>query len=112
MQRKLVQMGQHTLMAAIPSPWIHRHKLQKGDLVEFTEVENKLVLTSTTEIYERKTEVAILSPTIEYVWRVIQPAYSSGYDDVTIKFEDAKSLKIIERCVNDLIGFEIVETSH
>lgn len=112
MQRKLVQMGEHTLMAAIPSTWIHRHKLKKGDQIEFTEVENKLVLTPTTEIYERKTELTILSPTIEYVWRVIQPVYSSGYDEVLIKFKDAKALKIIERCVNDLIGFEIVETGH
>lgn len=111
MQRKLVQMGQHTLMAAIPSTWIHRHKLRKGDLVEFIETENKLILTPTTEIYERKVELTILSPTIEYIWRVIQPVYSSGYDEVTIKFKDIKALKIIERCVNDLIGFEIVETA-
>ena len=31
MERKLVQMGKHTLMAAIPSKWIKRHNLQKGD---------------------------------------------------------------------------------
>ncbi len=111
MQRKLVRMGQHTLMAAIPSSWVHRHKLKKGNLVEFTEVENKLVLTPTTEIYERKTELTILSPTIEYVWRVIQPVYSSGYDEVTITYTDQKALKIIERCIDGLIGFEIVETS-
>ncbi len=110
MQRTLVQMGQHTLMAAIPSTWIHRHKLKKGNLIEFTEIENKLVLTPTTEIFERKTQISILSSTIEYIWRVIQPVYSSGYDEVTITYTDQKALKIIERCIGGLIGFEIVET--
>ncbi len=110
MQRKLVQMGQHTLMAAIPSTWIHRHKLKKGNIVEFTEVENKLVLTSTTEIYERKITVEIISPTVEYIWRVIQPTYTSGYDEVRMNFKDRKAAPIIERFVKELIGFEIVET--
>jgi len=85
--------------------------LKKGNNVEFTEVENKLVLTSTAEIYERKTEVNITSPTIEVVWRVVQPVYTSGYDEVKINFKDKKALKIIEDCMQNLIGFEIVETA-
>mgnify|MGYP001561650997 CR=1 FL=1 len=92
MQRKLVRMGKHTLMAAIPSRWIQRHHLKKGDYLEFHEVENKLIATSTTEIYERKTEINVISPTIEVIWRVIQPAYTSGYDEVKITFKDTKAL--------------------
>ena len=98
-------------MSAIPSKWLKRHNLKKGDLVEFIEVENKLVLTSTAEIFERKTEVNILSPTIEVIWRVLQPTYTSGYDEVKINFKDKKALKIIEDSVQNLIGFEIVETA-
>lgn len=111
MQRKLVQMGKHTLMTAIPSKWIQRHRLKKGDHVEFTEVENKLVLTSTAEIYERKIEISITSPTIEVIWRVTQPVYTSGYDEVKINFKDKKALKIIEDCMQNLVGFEIVQTA-
>ena len=46
-------MGQHTLMAAIPSKWVQRHNLKKGDFIEFNEVENNLVAASTAEIFER-----------------------------------------------------------
>ncbi len=110
MKRKLVRMGQHTVMAAIPASWIQRHGLKAGDHLEFTEVENKLVLTSTAEIYERKTQINLVSPTIMVVWRTIQPAYTSGYDEVKINFKDPKALKYIESSVHNLIGWEIVET--
>lgn len=109
MQRKLVQLGQHTLMAAMPSKWIKRHNLKKGDEVQINEVENKLVITSTAEVFERKTKINLLSPTIELVWRLIQPAYISGYDEVEISFDNAKALPQIRRSIDNLIGFEIIE---
>jgi phosphate uptake regulator len=109
MQRKLVQIGQHTLMAAIPSSWVKKHGLRKGDLVEFTEFENKLVVTANAEVYERKSSIHIPSPKIEIVWRMLQPTYTSGYDEVHITFDDPKVLTKIEESMPQLIGFEIVE---
>src|SRR3989338_7674683 len=111
MKRRLVQLGRHTLMAAIPSTWVQRHALKKGDQVEFTEVENKLVLTSTAEIFERKTEITLPSSSIEVVWRMIQPVYTSGYDEVKVYFKDARAIKQINHSVQLLIGFEVVETT-
>src|SRR3989344_3678476 len=110
MQRKLVQMGKHTVMTAVPSKWVNRHNLKAGDYIEFKEDDNKLILTSTAEIYEKKTEITIKSPTVEVIWREIQPTYTSGYDEVKINFEDKKALKIIEQSIANLIGFEILET--
>ncbi|MFA6461754.1 MAG: hypothetical protein WCV90_05780 [Candidatus Woesearchaeota archaeon] len=111
MQRKLVQMGKHTLMTAIPSKWIQKHHLKKGDDINFNEVDNKLVATATSEVYERKTEINLISPKVEYVWRVLQPAYISGCDEVILHFKDKNTLKVIQQSVNLLLGFEIVETS-
>lgn len=109
MRRKLVRMGKHTLMAAIPSSWVRKHNLGKGDAVEFTEFGNKLVLTSTTEIFERQTSLHIPSPKIEVVWRMLQPTYTSGYDEVRVSFDDPRTLQTIEGCIQQLIGFELVE---
>lgn len=109
MQRKLVQMGKHTLMAAIPSPWIKRHNLSKGDHIEFSEVENTLVLRSNKEIYERSISIELNSPTIELVWRKLQPTYTSGYDIVDLNYSDQKTLDTIRGCIKWLLGFELVE---
>ncbi len=103
-------MGKHTVMTAIPSKWINKYNLKKGDYVEFTEVENKLVLTSTAEVFERKTEITLNSPSIMTVWRGLQPTYTSGYDEVKINFKGEKTLEVIENNVKNLIGFEIAET--
>lgn len=111
MKRRLVKLGQHTLMAAIPSSWIQRHGLKKGDFLEFNEVENKLVLTSTAEIFEKKTEITILSPSIAVVWRIMQPVYTSGYDEVKINFKDNRAIPLINNSLELLIGFEIVEST-
>ena len=102
-------MGKHTLMSAIPSKWIQRHNLKQGDLLEFTESDNKLILNSNSEIYEKKIEITITSPTKMVVWRTIQPTYTSGYDEVKINFKDKNTIKIIENSISNLIGFEIVE---
>ncbi len=110
MKRKLVLMGKHTLMAAIPSKWIKRHNLKKGDHINFSPVDNKLVLTSTAEVFEKKTKIDLDSPKIEIVWRLIQPTYTLGYDEVVVEYSDPKTLKTIEGCVDLLIGFEIVES--
>jgi phosphate uptake regulator len=109
MRRKLVQLGQHTLMAAVPSTWVQRHGLKKGDQVEFTEFGNKLILTSTAEIYERKTSLHIPSHKVTVVWRMLQPVYTSGYDEVDITFDDPRTLAMLEQSIQALIGFEIVE---
>jgi len=110
MKRKLVRMGAHSYMSAIPKKWIEKHNLKKGDHVNFTEVDNKLILTSTAEIYERKTEITIDYPNV-IVWRMLQPVYTSGYDEVKINFKDPNTLKKIEELMNILIGFEIIETN-
>ena len=110
MQRALVKVGQHSLVAAVPSTWIKRHRLKKGDRVEFTEVENKLVVTSSKELHERKVTAVLLAPTREVAWRVLQPLYTSGYDEIRLTFKDSRALKHVESLVALLIGCEIVET--
>ncbi|MAG60396.1 hypothetical protein CL619_01285 [archaeon] len=110
MQRKLVQMGKHTLMVTIPSKWIKRHNLNKGDQVNFSEVENTLVLRSNKEIYEKKTSIHLSSSSIELVWRMLQPAYTSGYDELELTYKDPKTLATIQGCMPWMLGFEIVET--
>ena len=110
MKRKLMKMGKHTLLATIPSKWIQKHNLKSGNYVEFKEDDNKLILTSTAEIYEKKIEITINSSTIMAVWRSMQPVYTSGFDEVKINFKDKKTLKLIEDNIKGLMGFEIVET--
>lgn len=109
MKRKLVKMGEHSIMAVIPSTWVQKHKLRAGDSIEFTEVENKLVITSTAEIYERKTVLDISSPTKVVIWRSLQPAYTSGYDEVKAIFHHDEAVPHIQSSVQNLIGWEIVE---
>lgn len=102
-------MGKHSMMSVLPKKWIDKHQLKKGDYVEFTESQNKLILTSTAEIFERKVEINIDSPAKHIIWRLIQPTYILGYDEVKINFSNPKSIKTIEWTIRLLIGFEIVE---
>jgi phosphate uptake regulator len=110
MQRKLVQVGSHSLMVAIPSKWVQKQGVKKGDSIDFFEVDNKLIIVPVNETFERSIEIKLSSSTIEYVWRVLQPIYTSGYDDVTLYFNDKKALDILQETINLLLGFEIVDT--
>lgn len=108
-KRKLVKVGHSSLMAAIPKKWLDANGLEQGDVVEFVEDDNKLVLHSPKEKYEKSITLTIENPTIKIVWREIQPIYTSGYDEVRIYYTDKKTVKIIEGNVDQLIGFEVTE---
>ena len=103
-------MGKYSLMSTIPMKWVKRNNLKSGDQINFVEVNNKLILSSEAEIFKKKIEVHISSTKVEVIWRVLQPIYTSGYDEAIITFTDKKTLKILERSLQSLIAFEIVET--
>ena len=112
MKRKIVQQGPTTLMASLPIKWVRKYGLSKGDEVDVKELGNKLVISTEKVESGAKTEIELDSINKSYIWRVLQPLYSLGYDEIKVNFESIKTLDIIqEMVITSLIGFEIVDQS-
>jgi len=111
MKRKLVKHGEATLMVSLPSKWLRKIDLKKGDEVEVEEKDKKLVLTS------GKTAKKIKEITIELnnenkhnIYTILTHAYRKGFDRIVINKININILKEIRSLTNRLLlGFEITE---
>lgn len=109
MGRKIVQQGPTTLMVSLPIKWARKFNLEKGNELDLEEKGNKLVFSTKTKIREEKAEITIDSTDRLYIWRILQPLYIFGYDDIKIHFSSPKTLDILQEFViSSLIGFELI----
>jgi phosphate uptake regulator len=108
MRRKLVRQGNATMMVSLPSEWIKKQRLNKGDEVEITEAdETLLVSTAKKGVPTLKKEITIPKPA-QYMNRLIDVPYMQGYDELIIHFEDAKVMDLVVKETERLLGIEVV----
>ena len=110
MKRSLVKQGPSTLMISLPSSWIKKFNLEKGDNIELEEIDNNLVISKDEIRTKKETKINLSNYTESSIRTLIINAYRSGYDLVTINFQDEKQFQIINNTINNyLIGFEIIK---
>jgi len=109
MKRRIVQQGPTTLMVSLPIKWVRKYGLSKGDEIELEEYANTLRIVTEKKVQGIKTEITIDSDDKLYIWRVLQPLYTLGCDEIKIYFTTTKTLDIIqELAISFLIGFEMI----
>lgn len=110
MKRKIVQQGYSTMMVSLPSNWVKKNNLIKGDEINIDAIENDLIVST-----EEKKEVKkIINLNIEDVeplrYRMILAAFRRGYDIINIEYKtNSISDKIQQKVLPEMIGFEIIE---
>ena len=92
MQRKLVQMGKHCLMAAIPKKWLKHHNLQKGEYIAFEEVEQYLIISPKPLPKDKSLSITLQKANRVGVFRTLAMLYDSGYKTVRIKYDNPQVL--------------------
>ncbi|MEK6853415.1 MAG: hypothetical protein AABX64_01910 [Nanoarchaeota archaeon] len=108
MKRKLVQQGTTTLMVSLPSDWIQRFKLKKGQEVDITDVKDHLIIASSERKHQKETILSFKTHTESAIRLTLINAYRAGYDVLTIKNIDKGQLNIIREVLqNYLLGMEI-----
>ncbi len=108
MRRKLVQQGTTTLMVSLPSSWIQRFNLKKGQEVDITDVKDHLIITSSERRHRKEITLSFKTHTESAIRLTLINAYRAGYDSLKIKNIDKKQLIIIRDVLqNYLLGMEI-----
>lgn len=108
MRRKIVKHGPSSLTITLPMPWAKKNRLKNGDEVEVTDKGKELVVSG-HGAKESKEITITLSGKKELVKRVFVMPYVRGYDVINIHFDDYTVLEFIQRNMDLLFGFEIVE---
>ena len=113
MKRKLIELGQGSVVVSIPSKFVKQNNLVKGQEIELKEIsKNQIVIHASNSSPElKKTSITIKSKDV-FMQRLIHRKYVAGYDEITIYFDNPNLIENIEEVVEMLIGFEIIEITN
>lgn len=110
MQRSLIQLAENTLVVSLPSKWIKSVNLKKGDVVDITPIENKLIISS--EIISDNNTIRISLPDNSNIAkRIVNTAYKRGFDEVELILDNPSIIKDVKLELSGLLGFEIISHS-
>ena len=107
MLRKVIKLGDETLVVSLPSAWAKQHKLKKGDELEAEETGPKLVLYPKSEANHGKTSIDV-SGCKPMIKRILGALYKAGYDEFEVGFVTAEELASVKEVMGEFVGFEII----
>lgn len=111
MRRKIVMNGPSSLTISLPSKWIKKNNLKKGDEVEIKE--NNVSLNILPINYEpklKKKEISFVNLKKETRSDILLSLHKKGYDEIKVFFDKPCTVKEIHQFINNIgLGFEIVK---
>jgi len=108
-KRKVVLHGNSTLTVSLPSSWIKKFNIKKGDELDIEEHDKELRICSEKEFNLDKKNVDIGN--LKRLGKsYITSLYRSGYDEIYLNYDDNKYIEVIQDLISkEIIGFEIVK---
>ncbi len=113
MERKVIKMGESSLVVSLPKKWTSKSKVSRASLVEVTELSSGELMIRPKIIKEEKRVVTIHSS--KNLKENIIYNYVNGADVLEILFDSSfsnASVNEVYETFNKLVGFEITEASH
>ena len=123
MQRKVNQIGPSTLMVSLPSKWVKKYNVKKGDSLEVEEKDDQLAIYSQMRCSKgSKVILNINNLNTSVIWYYLITAYRSGADEIELHFikktvqDDTAQREIeiasfLQMIVGGFIGMEIVRNT-
>ena len=114
--RKLIKFGTSSYVISIPTSWIKKNNLEKGDTVYLDEKANgELTIVSNDNINDKEDSVkniAVENRENNELQRLISTAYINNYRIINIVGVDLyKKSKFIKEILGNLVAVEIIEQS-
>ncbi len=111
MKRNIIQLAGKTSVISLPSKWVKRFNIKKGEEVDVEEKGNTLVIkpaTTQTEIKQISLNIDELNDkSLRYT---ISALHKLGYDEITLYYEKPKLNNTIQDLIkNLLLGFVVIE---
>jgi phosphate uptake regulator len=108
MKRKIIKQGPSTLMVSLPSKWIKKLGLIKGDEIEVTELDRKLLISPDKEKAIGEYRIKIPNPEF-FLKRFVHVPYNMGYDSIRIDYENRDVADLVQEQLKFLMGFEMLK---
>ena len=108
MKRKVALIGPSTLMLSLPSKFVKKFGIKKGDELEVEENGASLSIKVSENRKNEIKEVDLANYEV-MLKRIIGAIYKKGYNEVKLFFNNPKQLEIIYKTVNEnLTGLDVI----
>lgn len=111
--RKLIKFGKSSYVISLPTEWIKRNKLEKGDEILLDERDGNLNILPTSKEKKKETKkitISIDKKPIKEIEREIVVAYINGYDILYIEGNEIEDrYEEITSFLQNIVSMEIME---
>jgi phosphate uptake regulator len=112
MKRKVIQLAGRTYVVSLPSKWVKKYGIKKGDELEVTDSASNIVFSTKREGGAKKTSINIQNTNERTIRWLLSSLHKKGYDEIELFYDKSKKTAVIQELVKDLfIGFAIVHQS-
>lgn len=109
MKRSVILMGGKTFVLSLPSQWVKKYSIQKGEELDLEERGNSLLVRTDRSSLGKEVELDF-SALDKVLGRAVGAIYKAGYAKAKIHFQTREQLQKIEETLQrTLIGFEITK---
>ncbi len=109
MKRKVIQIGDSTQLISLPRSWAKKFNINKGDELDVLDEQNRLVITTTTEINPETVELDISNLGL-MIPRCVHALYKRGVDEIKFTFEEPSIIQSLQESLGkEAVGFEIID---
>lgn len=113
MKRKVIQLAGKTFVVSLPSKWVKKYGIKKGDEMELNEKSNNIILSTTKDIDIVRTNCNITHANERTIRWLLSSMHKKGYDEIELFYDDPGKTPLIQELIKDLfIGFAIVHQSN
>ncbi|MCF7862157.1 AbrB/MazE/SpoVT family DNA-binding domain-containing protein [Candidatus Woesearchaeota archaeon] len=120
MKRKVVKHGPSTFIISLPSKWIRKYDVAKGDELEVEETENTILISTEKGRKLGNVEVDVSDLDRSSLMYLIRGLYKLGYDEIKVTYKEQSTkhyrlqknrtiLSVIHEEINRLTGIEIIQ---
>jgi len=109
MKRKIVKTGQNTLIVSLPSGWIKKNNLERGQLLEVEENAGVLKIYPTQKA-KKSISIKLNDEGYWYINRLLRKMYAAGYDEIEVSYSKSSQIEHIRKSASYLEGFEVMKS--
>ena len=115
----MIQLAGRTHVVSLPSRWVKKYGVKKGDELELTEYQERLTISTCSALAAKRAQIDISDLNSSLIWRYLNSAYTQGIDEIELHFTNqttinprtgktSKTLAEISKITDGMIGIEMI----